>query len=75
MADQDYKSQLQELVQTTQMEMPNYQVTSESGPDHDKTFSVQLTIKEILTQGKGRSKKLAEQEAASKALDILRNSL
>ncbi len=75
MADQDYKSQLQELVQTTQMEMPNYRVISESGPDHDKTFSVQMTIREILTEGNGRSKKLAEQEAARKALHILRNPL
>lgn len=74
MADQDYKSQLQELVQTTQIETPNYRVISESGPDHDKTFRVQLTIKEILAEGKGRSKKLAEQEAARRALEILRNA-
>ena len=74
MAHQDYKSRLQEVVQTTPMEMANYQVISESGPDHDKTFIVQLKIEDILTEGEGKSKKIAEQEAARKALTILRKT-
>jgi len=74
MVDQDYKSQLQELIQITQTEMPDYRVISESGPDHDKTFKVRLKLKEILTEAEGKSKKIAEQEAARKALEILKKS-
>jgi ribonuclease III len=69
--NQDYKSRLQELVQTTGMEMPEYRIVSESGPDHDKRFTVQLKIREVITEGEGRSKKIAEQRAARKALDFL----
>jgi len=71
MADQDYKSKLQEYVQTTELGMPIYSVVDESGPDHNKTFQVQLKIQQINTEGEGKSKKMAEQEAARKALDIL----
>ena len=69
----DYKSQLQELVQVSRRAMPEYRVMSESGPDHDKTFIVQLKVQEIKTEGVGKSKKLAEQDAARKALEILKS--
>jgi ribonuclease-3 len=68
----DYKSQLQELVQVSRRAMPEYSVMSESGPDHDKTFIVQLKVQEFKTEGEGKSKKLAEQDAARKALEILK---
>jgi ribonuclease III len=64
----DFKSQLQELVQTGSGQMPDYTVVREEGPDHDKTFWVQLRVKEIETDGVGKSKKAAEQDAARKAL-------
>jgi dsRNA-specific ribonuclease len=48
--------------------MPDYTVVREEGPDHDKTFWVQLRVKEIETDGVGKSKKAAEQDAARKAL-------
>jgi ribonuclease-3 len=64
----DFKSQLQELVQTGSGHMPDYSVVREEGPDHDKTFWVQLRVKEIETDGVGKSKKAAEQDAARKAL-------
>lgn len=67
----DYKSRLQELVQTRQGEMPLYDIIQESGPDHDKTFSVQLTVLGMITTGEGKSKKLAEQDAARKAFELL----
>lgn len=67
----DYKSRLQELVQTRQNEIPLYNVTDETGPDHDKTFSVQLTVCGISAKGEGKSKKLAEQDAAKKAFELL----
>lgn len=69
--DQDYKSRLQEQVQTTGNAMPCYQIIGESGPDHDKTFDVQLQVGETVTEGSGKSKKAAEQDAARKALGIL----
>lgn len=67
----DYKSRLQELAQTLQKTVPRYRVVEEHGPDHDKTFCVELTLKDIKAQGTGKSKKLAEQEAAREALEIL----
>jgi dsRNA-specific ribonuclease len=53
--------------------MPDYSVIGENGPDHDKTFSVRLKVLDLITDGRGKSKKQAEQDAAKKALDILRN--
>lgn len=74
-ANQDYKSQLQELIQVTQRQMPVYSVIYENGPDHDKTFGVQLVVRDLKTEGTGKSKKLAEQDAARKALKNLREQL
>ncbi len=70
----DYKSQIQELVQITHKKMPIYEVVRESGPDHDKTFIVQLKVGEIEAEGIGKSKKMAEQDAARKGLKILESN-
>ncbi len=70
----DYKSRLQELVQTKQNGMPFYTVTGEIGPDHEKTFRVQLKAGDLMTEGEGRSKKMAEQNAAKKAIALLDDS-
>lgn len=67
----DYKSRLQELVQTRLKETPTYTIIDETGPDHDKTFKVELCIGEMKSQGVGKSKKSAEQAAAKKALELL----
>jgi len=67
----DYKTRIQELIQTGQGAKAVYSVIEETGPDHDKVFKVALSVKEIYTEGCGKSKKLAEQDAARKALDIL----
>jgi ribonuclease III len=72
-ANHDYKSQIQELVQVTHRLIPTYRVIHESGPDHDKTFRVQLKVGELQTEGIGKSKKMAEQDAARKGLDILKS--
>ena len=69
----DYKSQLQELVQMKHQEMPFYTVIHESGPDHDKTFRVRLEAEKIQTEGEGKSKKAAEQDAARKGLELLKS--
>ncbi|MFZ1983396.1 MAG: ribonuclease III [Desulfatitalea sp.] len=70
-AGQDFKSRLQEAVQTKVKEVPRYRVVEEQGPDHDKTFCVVVTIGAIETHGIGKSKKLAEQDAARKALMLI----
>jgi ribonuclease III len=68
-AFEDYKSRLQELVQTTTNEPPQYNVIEEIGPDHDKTFRIQLIVGAQQTEGVGKSKKMAEQDAARKYLE------
>lgn len=67
----DYKSRLQEHAQTFEKAIPVYRVVAESGPDHDKTFEIELTLNDTKTIGIGRNKKAAEQEAARKALEHL----
>jgi ribonuclease-3 len=65
----DYKSELQEVVQSRWQLTPAYRLITESGPDHDKTFTVEvLAGSRVLGSGCGKSKKLAETEAARAAL-------
>ena len=64
----DYKSELQELVQTNKKSV-EYKLVSETGPSHNKTFNVEVLVDGILFgKGKGKSKKEAEQNAAKSAL-------
>lgn len=66
---QDAKSKLQEIAQEKNGITPTYQVMSQAGPDHDKTFLVGAFIgQEKVATGEGRSKQEAEQDAAQKAL-------
>ena len=68
----DHKTALQELCQERLKTLPDYRVAAESGPDHHKEFTVELTIKgEVFGRGTGRSKKEAEQRAAREALEKL----
>lgn len=65
----DYKSRLQEILQKRYKTPPDYQLTSALGPDHDKTFDVEVRIAgRELGSGKGKNKKEAEQAAAKDAL-------
>ena len=65
----NFKSVLLEYVQSEGRGHPRYFVHSEEGPDHEKVFTVEVAIGgEILGQGKGRSKKEAQQMAAKEAL-------
>ncbi len=70
-ADHDYKSRLQERMQVTHGEIPEYKTVNETGPDHDKTFHIRLKIRGVTAEGEGKSKKTAEQDAARKALEHL----
>ncbi len=70
----DYKSSLQEYLQAHDLGLPDYQVASESGPDHRKLFQVEVRVKgDVVAQAAGRSKKEAEQEAARLALERLQS--
>jgi len=71
-AEVDYKSQLQELVQARQQSTPTYHVVEAVGPDHDKRFTVEVRVGDtVLGRGSGKSKKLAETEAALSAVQQL----
>jgi ribonuclease-3 len=66
----NYKSHLQEYVQSTYRTHPVYRIRSEMGPDHSKQFMVEVIVgKRMLGDGKGRNKKEAEQAAARNALE------
>ena len=68
----DYKSRLQELLQSRSQPAPAYHLVSTSGPDHARTFVVALKLaEELVAQGSGKTKKSAEMEAARLALEIL----
>jgi len=70
--DRDYKTQVQELAQARLRATPRYRVVEERGPDHAKTFVVEVTFAgRAWGRGEGRSKKDAEQLAARQALEAL----
>lgn len=68
----DPKTTLQEYVQKKYRERPLYEIIAESGPDHQKQFTVRLVVAgKSIAEGTGASKRGAEMEAARKALDII----
>jgi len=68
----DYKTRLQEAAQARLQATPNYQVVDASGPDHERSFTVEVSLRNRLYgSGVGRSKKQAEQMAAKQALQRL----
>lgn len=68
-ADRDAKSELQERVQAIGVSSPTYRLVATSGPDHQRTFEVEVLVRgEVAARASGRSKKAAEQEAARVAL-------
>ena len=69
---QDFKSALQERLQALGRPLPEYRVSGEAGPDHRKTFSVEVVVgDDVLGAATGKAKKEAEQEAARLALGRL----
>ena len=66
----NYKSHLQEYVQSTFRTHPVYRIRSAMGPDHSKQFMVEVMVgRKVLGEGRGRNKKEAEQAAARHALE------
>lgn len=64
----DYKTMFQEKTQAKGLGIPVYRVIDESGPAHDKVFTVELTLGDFSVSAEGKSKKNAEMEAARLAL-------
>jgi len=70
--DQNYKSMLLEYAQAHGWGVPRYSVIQEEGPDHDRTFTVEVVLNNTRHGvGKGKNKKEAEQSAAGEALGRL----
>lgn len=68
----DYKTTLQEIVQQNGEERLEYVLVAETGPDHNKRFTVEVHLNSnVIGKGSGRSKKLAEQQAARQALELM----
>lgn len=68
----DYKTDLQEIVQKNPEETIEYVLVAESGPDHDKRFTVEARINSnVVGRGTGKSKKQAEQQAAKQTLELM----
>ena len=71
-ASRDYKTALQEMVQRESGQVLTYRLTGAEGPDHAKVFSMEVDLNgATVGQGKGHSKKEAEQNAARAAIEAL----
>lgn len=72
MHNADYKTALQEQVQKKKNQVISYTLVGQSGPDHNKRFTVAVSVNgEVVGQGEGSSKKRAEQDAARAAMETL----
>lgn len=72
MHNEDFKTELQELIQQKKGQTLTYALVGETGPDHDKEFTVEVSLNgKAVGRGTGRSKKRAEQDAARAAIEKL----
>ena len=70
--NRDYKTALQEVIQRNREEKVTYELVDEHGPDHDKSFTVEVHLNSnVIGRGTGKSKKEAEQRAAKEALALM----
>lgn len=68
----DYKTKLQEIVQKNKEETLRYVLVSQTGPDHNKVFEVEVRLNSnCIGRGRGHNKKTAEQQAAKEALELM----
>ena len=75
LGQQDYKTRLQEISQLLFHAPPTYQLTAQSGPDHDKRFVTEIRAGgKTLGHGEGKSKKQSEQAAAKQAIAKLQRT-
>jgi ribonuclease-3 len=74
--DIDGKTKIQEVAQAEFQITPTYDLVSEDGPDHDKTFTVAVKLEDkVIGEGKGSSKQKAEEAAAQEGLKYIEKSL
>ena len=74
--NEDFKTELQELVQQKKNQTLTYVLTGQRGPDHDKWFDVEVRLNgKTVGQGSGSSKKRAEQDAARAAIEALHHKI
>jgi len=72
----DHKSALQEWVQSHGMGLPQYRLVGEKGPAHRRVFEIEVWVgQRALSQGGGRTEKEAEQQAAERALPVVRTGV
>ena len=72
LSNADYKTAFQERVQQKKDQTSAYRLIGETGPDHDKTFQVEVLLNgQVVGTGNGSSKKRAEQDAARTAMETL----
>jgi ribonuclease-3 len=72
LASDNAKSELQEILQSRQLALPDYRVLEEHGPPHDPVFRIELSIGDrFRAEASGRTKRIAEQSAARQALESL----
>lgn len=70
--ERDFKTRLQERCQKHYGKIPLYELLEAQGPEHEKEFRVQVLIEgRVIGEGRGRTKKIAEQNAAEKALEVV----
>jgi ribonuclease-3 len=75
MADDNYKSTLLEYAQARSLGIPRYTVIHEEGPEHDRRFTIEVSIgAHSCGSGFGRSKKEAEQAAAARAIEYIQQN-
>ena len=68
----DYKTNLQEIIQQNPEEKVEYVLVDESGPDHNKKFTIEVKLNgQTIGVGTAKSKKMAEQNAAKEALSMM----
>lgn len=72
----DYKTQLQEYVQSKRLSLPRYNIISMTGPEHDMVFKIECSIEELELRawGDGKGKKQASQNAAQNLLELLKEN-
>lgn len=70
----DYKTLLQEETQRKWKERPTYRLIGVEGPHHSRVFEIECSIREFRATAKGKSKKMAQQLAAKKVLELIQSS-
>lgn len=72
---ENYVGHVLEYCRVLKLTHPTYEIESETGPAHDKSFTIRCTVEDMQTTGEGRNKKTAKQQAAHNMMKILHEKL